>query len=166
MKRDIRIEVVYPHPPARVWRALTDSAELAQWLMQNDFQPRLGHKFQFRTKPQPGWRGIVDCEVVEIEESRRLAYTWKGELDRPVTKVTWTLEPIPGGTKLQLEHTGFQGLGGVMLSMLLGSGWGKMLRKTIPDLLAGAVREEKGRPMLAYKRWLGRLGRALMRKGI
>src|SRR5713226_365222 len=108
MKRDIRIEVTYPYHPAQVWRALTDSAELAQWLMPNDFQPRLGHKFQFRTKPQPGWRGIVDCEVTELDEPRRLSYTWTGEPDKPGTRVTWTLEPIDGGTRLRLEHTGFE----------------------------------------------------------
>jgi len=37
---------------------------MADWLMPNDFQPRLGHKFQFRTKPAPGFDGIVNCEVV------------------------------------------------------------------------------------------------------
>ena len=52
MKRDIRSDTVYPHSLERVWRALTD------------FQPRLGHKFQFRTKPAPGFDGIVNCEVV------------------------------------------------------------------------------------------------------
>ena len=132
MKRDIRLEMVYPHPPERVWRALTDSAELSQWLMANDFQPRLGNKFQFRAKPQPGWRGIVDCEVTEIDEPRRLSYTWGGEPGKPTTTVTWTLEAVEGGTRLRLEHKGFQGLGGWLLAGMLGSGWGRMLREKIP----------------------------------
>lgn len=55
---DITVEAVYPHPPARVWRALTDPDELESWLMENDFQPRVGHRFQFRDEPRPGWRGI------------------------------------------------------------------------------------------------------------
>ena len=44
MKRDLRFEATYPHPPERVWRALTDPKALAEWLMENDFEPRLGHQ--------------------------------------------------------------------------------------------------------------------------
>ena len=78
MKRDLAFEVVYPHPVERVWRALTDRAALAEWPMANDFEPRVGHRFQFRTRPAPGFDGIVRCEVVTLEEPRRLAYTWQG----------------------------------------------------------------------------------------
>jgi uncharacterized protein YndB with AHSA1/START domain len=51
---DVVIELQYPCPPERVWRALTDSAALTDWLMPNDFVPKLGRKFQFRSKPMPG----------------------------------------------------------------------------------------------------------------
>jgi uncharacterized protein YndB with AHSA1/START domain len=128
MKSKIEIETFYPHAPDRVWRALTDPAALADWLMENDFVPKLGHKFQFRAKPQPGWRGIVDCEVVALDEPKRLAYTWQGEVDGPKTMVTWTLEAAPGGTKVKLVHDGFTGLGGLFHKLVLGSGWKKMLR--------------------------------------
>ena len=140
MKRNVCIEMIYPYPVQRVWRALTDSRELAEWLMKNDFQPRLGHKFQFRAKPQPGWRGIVDCEVMELRAPERLAYTWQGDPGGPVTVVRWTLEPVAGGTRLRLEHTGFRGLGGIFLSFILGRGWKRMLRKKIPAVLE---REER-----------------------
>ena len=76
MKRDLHFEETYPFPPERVWRALTDSAVMGDWLMPNDFKPVVGHKFQFRAKPQPGWDGIVNCEVIEVEPPRSLAYTW------------------------------------------------------------------------------------------
>ncbi len=85
MIETIRIEVIYPYPPERVWRALTESAALAEWLMPNDFQPKRGHKFQFRWKPTADWRGIVDCEVIEFDEPKRLTYTWQGEPTRPDT---------------------------------------------------------------------------------
>jgi uncharacterized protein YndB with AHSA1/START domain len=75
MSRAILMERDYPHPPEKVWRALTDSAALARWLMPNNFEPKVGHKFQFKVGPQPGWRGFVDCEVLEVEEPRRLSYT-------------------------------------------------------------------------------------------
>jgi uncharacterized protein YndB with AHSA1/START domain len=135
MKRDIRFDTVYPHSPERVWRALTDSAAMADWLMPNDFQPRLGHKFQFRTKPAPGFDGIVNCEVVELDPPRTLAYTWRGGgID---TLVRFVLEPAPEGTRLKFEHTGFRGARAVMVSFIMGSGWtSKILPKQLPDAVA------------------------------
>jgi len=137
VKRDLRFEVTYPHPPERVWRALTDPAAMREWLMDNTFaEARVGHQFQFRTTPAPGFNGIVDCEVTLVEPPRRLAYTWYGGwLGRP-TVVTYTLEPVPEGTRLCLEHTGFQGLAGLALSQLLGSGWNsRILPVALPRLL-------------------------------
>jgi uncharacterized protein YndB with AHSA1/START domain len=123
MKRDLRFEVVYPHAPERVWRALTDPRAMAEWLMENDFVPRVGHRFQFRTAPAPGFDGVVSCEVLEVDEPRRLSYSWRGGWQRQPTVVTWTLEPVAGGTRVLLEHSGFEGLGGLALSALLGRGW-------------------------------------------
>jgi len=86
MTRDLRFEIVYPHPPERVWRALTDPRALADWLIDNDSEPRAGHRFQFRTRPAPGFDGVVRCEVVEVEAPYRLAYTWLGgSMRRPTT---------------------------------------------------------------------------------
>jgi uncharacterized protein YndB with AHSA1/START domain len=78
MSRGLHFEFIYKHSPQRVWRALTDSAAIARWLMPNDFQPVVGHKFQLRTKPRPGFDGIVKCEVLEMDAPRRLSYSWKG----------------------------------------------------------------------------------------
>ena len=134
MKRNLRFENVYPHPVEKVWRALTDPEALGEWLMKNDFKPELGHKFQFRADPQRGWDGVVDCEVLEIDEPRRLAYSWRGgNLD---TKVTYTLEAVGNDTRLILEHTGFTGMKGVMVSFMLGMGWKKkLLRQRLPAVL-------------------------------
>lgn len=129
MKRDLRFEVSYPHPPERVWRAIADAKAIAGWLMPNDFQPRVGHKFQFRSKPQPGWDGIVNCEVLECDPPRRLVYTWKSSaLD---TVLAITLEPVASGTRLVLEHTGFQGLKALLISLVMGSGWKSILKKHV-----------------------------------
>jgi uncharacterized protein YndB with AHSA1/START domain len=143
MKRDVRIERTYDHSPEQVWRALTDPAALAEWLMANDFQPKLGHRFKFRDKPRGGWDGIVYCEVIELEENRRIAYRWCGNafgkesfLD---TVVTWTLEPMGEKTRLVLEHTGFRGFKATMLSFMLGAGWKKMLRGKFVDAIGRVV---------------------------
>jgi uncharacterized protein YndB with AHSA1/START domain len=100
-------DVVYPRSPARVWTVLTDSAAIETWLMPNDFAPRLGHRFTFRTNPIPAanFDGIIHCEVVELDPPRRLAYTWTG--GGLTTTVTYRLEPEGDGTRLHFEHSGF-----------------------------------------------------------
>jgi uncharacterized protein YndB with AHSA1/START domain len=74
----LKFEVFYEQPPERVWAALTDATALAAWLMPNDFVPKLGHRFQLRTKPATGFDRIVNCEVLEIRPPQRLVYSWVG----------------------------------------------------------------------------------------
>jgi uncharacterized protein YndB with AHSA1/START domain len=135
MKRDIHVEVVYPYPPESVWYALTDRDRIRDWLMENDFKPIVGHRFRFHTKPSPGFDGIVNCEVLKVDRPHLLSYTWVGGgID---TVVTFTLDPVAEGTRLVLEHTGFQGMRAVGISYLLGSGWNsKILREALPRVLA------------------------------
>ncbi|MCW3051880.1 MAG: hypothetical protein JWN14_1050 [Chthonomonadales bacterium] len=104
--RAITQERFYPHSPERVWLALTDPRELAQWLLPNTFQPRLGHRFRFTQRTPEGKSRKVDCQVVELEAPSRLAYTWQTEDEALPTLVTWTLEAVVDGTCLRLEHTG------------------------------------------------------------
>jgi uncharacterized protein YndB with AHSA1/START domain len=98
-----------PHPPEKVWRALTDPALLAEWLLpvvDPDLELEPGASFTFRTDPHPGWDGTVDCRFVEIETGRKLKYTWTVPfLD---TVVTFTLTPTESGTRLSLVHSGFK----------------------------------------------------------
>lgn len=105
--RTIHVDEFLGHPPARVWRALTDPVLLAKWLMPNDFRAVVGHRFTFLTDPRPnvGFDGVVHCEVLAVEPERLLRISWRGgTLD---TTVTWTLAPEGRGTRLFLEHDGF-----------------------------------------------------------
>jgi uncharacterized protein YndB with AHSA1/START domain len=107
MTDSIRRELTLPQPREDVWRALTDSAALGQWLMPNDFAPRVGHRFTFKTEPNPqaGFDGIVRCEVLECDAPSRLAYSWAGGgID---TRVSYRLEPDGDGTRLFFEQSGF-----------------------------------------------------------
>jgi len=134
MPGSIRVETEYPHPPERVWVALSDPRAMAEWLMPNDFQPRLGHRFQFRVANARGWSGIVDCEVTRLEPPRRLAYTWKS--DKVDTLVEWTLHPTAEGTRLELVHSGFRGVGQTILrKFMMGPGWSRMLEKKLPEII-------------------------------
>jgi uncharacterized protein YndB with AHSA1/START domain len=133
--RPIVMERVFAYPPERLWRALTDREALAEWLMENDFQPVLNHEFQFRTKPGPGFDGIVHCRVTELDAPRCLAYTWAGGGHQTVVK--WTLEPVSGGTRVRLEHSGFQGIGGFLMRFFLSSGWNRKLAERLIAHLEG-----------------------------
>ncbi len=104
--RTVVIERQLPHPPEKVWRALTEGSLVKQWLMDNDFQPVVGHQFQFRATPAPNWNGIIDSKVILVEPQTKLAYSW-GALGLE-SVVTFTLTPTDSGTHLRMEHTGFQ----------------------------------------------------------
>ena len=96
-----------PHPPAKVWRALTEPALVAQWLLKTDMPAEPGKAFTFRTDPMPYWDGVVHSEILELEPLKRLRYAWKTSAGLD-TVVTWTLVPADGGTRLELEHSGFK----------------------------------------------------------
>jgi uncharacterized protein YndB with AHSA1/START domain len=103
--RSLIIERELPHPPEKIWRALTQSSLIQQWLMQNDFQPTIGHRFNFRSTPVAGWDGVIDSEVLVVEPNKKLSYSW-GTLGLG-TVVTFTLTPTATGTQLHLEQSGF-----------------------------------------------------------
>jgi uncharacterized protein YndB with AHSA1/START domain len=108
--KSVVIEREIAHPPEKIWRALTQPHLIAEWLMQNDFQPALGHRFNLRGQAHGDWNGIIDCEVLAIEPNRSLSYSWdsgNGPL-RITTVVTWTLTPTQTGTHLRMEQSGFR----------------------------------------------------------
>jgi len=103
--RSVVIEKELPHPPQKIWRALTEGPLIQEWLMENDFQPAVGHAFTLRMKPMPGWNGIIECRVLAMEPCKTLSYTW-GTLGLG-TVVTFTLTPTETGTHLRVEQSGF-----------------------------------------------------------
>ncbi len=123
----VTIERDMPHPPDKIWRALTQQQLLQEWLMNNDFQPVVGHHFSFR-----GDWGAVDCQVLAVEPNKSLSYTWSAMgLD---SVVTYTLTPSGAGTHLRVEQSGFrpemkQAFGGAK------AGWQAFL-KNLDQLLA------------------------------
>ena len=107
--RSLVVEREMPHPPEKIWRVLTQGALIEEWLLPNDFQPAVGHRFKLRSKPMPQWNGVVDCEVLVVEPHQRLAYSWNvGEAATGITTiVTWTLTPTETGVLVRMEQSGF-----------------------------------------------------------
>jgi uncharacterized protein YndB with AHSA1/START domain len=138
---DIRIVRDYPHPPTKVWRAVTDPALIPRWTSTGrggrpeGFSPTVGTRFRFVAKPWPGWRGIVDCEVLEAREPALLRYSWVGDENGATTYVTYRLEPYPGGTRFTFEHTGFTGIDGFRTKLALSLVRRKMLRVGLTAVL-------------------------------
>jgi uncharacterized protein YndB with AHSA1/START domain len=99
------IERDMPHPPEKVWRALTSQPLIEDWLMANDFEPKVGHRFSLRTNPVGGWNGLIDCEVLAVEPPKRLSYIWASMGLESV--VTFTVTPTPAGARLRMEQSGF-----------------------------------------------------------
>jgi uncharacterized protein YndB with AHSA1/START domain len=99
--RSVIVERDIPHPPEKIWRALTQPHLIEEWLMKNDFHPVVGHHFNLR-----GDWGAVDCQVLEIEPHKTLSYKWDAMGLESV--VTWTLTPTRTGTHLRMEQSGFR----------------------------------------------------------
>ena len=99
--RSVIIERDLPHPPEKIWRALTQGHLIEDWLMKNDFAPVVGHHFTLTAD----W-GAVDCQVMTVEPPTTLSYTWAAYGLESV--VTWTLTPTRTGTHLRMEQSGFR----------------------------------------------------------
>jgi uncharacterized protein YndB with AHSA1/START domain len=132
----ISFEFDLPHPPQKVWRALTDPALLAEWLLPVTGLevPASGAAFTFQAPAFPGWDGTVNCQFLEIEAQRKLSYTWVVGGMELETVVTFTLTPTASGTRLSLVQSGFkpsqkQNFGGARY------GW-RMMGGKLEDLLA------------------------------
>ena len=142
MTNAIQREILIPKPREQVWRAITDSATLAEWMFPNDFEPRVGHRFTFRVpgNPKMNFDGLtVRCEVLECEPPDRLAFSWSAGGPVENTLVNFRLEPNgDGGTRLFFEHSGFDLSQPFGEQSLKGAefGWARMF-KQLAALVAG-----------------------------
>lgn len=146
-----RIVRSYTYPVATLWRALTEPELVARWTTTGrggrpvGFAPVLGNRFQLVAKPLPGWRGIVDCEVTEVDEPHVLRYTWAGDEGGPTSLVSFRLDELGAETRLTFEHTGLTGISGFLMARLLSVVRRKMLEVGLPPVLADVAQgRERG----------------------
>jgi uncharacterized protein YndB with AHSA1/START domain len=132
-RRSITIVEEFPYAPDKVWRAFSSAEALAKWLMPNDYQPVVGHAFRMQGTPVKAvdFDGIAVAKVLELVEGKRLKISWsdtKGSVD---WTVSWSLEPIAGGTRRTMVHDGFD-LSSERQQMsykVMGAGWVGINRK-------------------------------------
>src|SRR6476659_8269839 len=84
--------------PEKVWEALTTPELHAQWWAPGDIAGVVGHRFHL---DMPG-RGPILCEVAEVREPELFVFTFNG-----TWTISWRLVPEGKGTRLFLEHSGF-----------------------------------------------------------
>lgn len=150
--KSVRKEVFYPYAPERVWVALTDPRALAEWLMPNTFEAKVGHRFQFRYDGGRGCGpGVTSCEVLELDPPRRMVWSWlnhtavEAPMDKAPMRIAWTLIPERGGTRLVLDHTGLENERWI-IGLMMNFGWGHMMKR----LLAKVLRNISDAPGLAF----------------
>jgi uncharacterized protein YndB with AHSA1/START domain len=128
----VQLTEVLPYGLARVWRALTDPTLLAQWWAAGDIRPVVGHRFTMDMGP---W-GQQPCEVLAVQPQRLISYSFAP--DTLHTAITWRLEPEGQGTRLTLEHAGFDvdSTPGLQAWQGMGAGWPRVLARLGPVLAA------------------------------
>src|SRR3954449_760619 len=88
----VRREVVLPVEPERAWELITDPEELEGWLADDvELDPEEGGEVRVEWEDGERREGVVE----EVDEGRRIVFTWGDEPSR----VVWTLDPVPEGTR-------------------------------------------------------------------
>jgi uncharacterized protein YndB with AHSA1/START domain len=87
------------HPPAKVWKAITEPEHLRQWA-PFDADRSLGNigTAKLTTVGAPG-QHVTETQVKRADAPKALEYSWGGQ------DMRWELEPVgAGGTRLTLWH--------------------------------------------------------------
>ncbi len=133
--QEIVVEEVFPHPPEKIWKTLTDGRLMGKWLMEpTGFEPVKGNRFTFKTTPGGKWDGTIHCQVLEVVPNERFVYSWKGGHAANVgygapldTVVTFTLARVEAGTRLKLVHAGFEMPNNETAYRNMSGGWKKVV---------------------------------------
>ncbi|MBH5316281.1 SRPBCC domain-containing protein [Paenibacillus sp. GSMTC-2017] len=108
----LSLDFQYTTSIEKLWSALTDSKKLAKWVLENDFEPIIGHRFQFRAEPNEYWDGVIDGEVLRLDPPNSLSYSWAVGAEKHM--VVWTLKDLGDGkVNLNLNQTGFSNVHGL-----------------------------------------------------
>lgn len=136
----ISVDRFIPHRPAEVWAILTSSEQMAKWLMPNTFRPLVGHEFTLWNTPRESvsWEGAAQCKVLELAEPTFLKISWAdpGTENGLDSTVSWTLVPEGHGTRLLIDHYGFDPNSPVQqrTRRLMSGGWNSWVSRRLAEL--------------------------------
>ena len=104
----IIVERTFSAPIARVWKALTDVAEMRRWYFDlKEFKPEVGFEFEF-TVEHEGVKYCHLCKITEVIPQKKLAYTWRYKGHEGDSLVAFELFADGDKTRLKLTHEGLE----------------------------------------------------------
>lgn len=110
-KEQVIVEETFNTNADKVWNALTDNNELKKWYFKlEDFKPKVGFKFDFTGGPDDGPHYLHLCEVTEVIEGKKIAYTWRYDNYPGNSLVCWELLDKGEQTLVRITHTGLETL--------------------------------------------------------
>jgi uncharacterized protein YndB with AHSA1/START domain len=111
-------EIDIAAPPERVFKALSDAAEVRRRspeLSVYEMEPRLGGRWRLEMHPPQPYQGFSiirhDGEIVEFDPPHILAYTWTANFHKDPkmrSLVRWELTATNSGTHVKLTHSGLK----------------------------------------------------------
>jgi uncharacterized protein YndB with AHSA1/START domain len=103
----VQVEYEYAAPVEQLWRALTERARIAGWWGENDFLPRIGHRFTVSSIGLAALPGPVECTIAELDPLRRLVMGWRVGTTRAT--VSLLAEATESGSRLVVTRHGSLG---------------------------------------------------------
>ena len=145
IERQIRLRAT----PERVWRALTDASEFAQWfgveIRSGGFQP--GSRVECTSVLAECAGEQFALDIQRMEPPCHLSWRWRPGFQDPAvdhsgepqTEVVFTLEPVDGGTLLTIAESGFDQIALARRSKVFGEnshGWDEQIKSLAKYLAA------------------------------
>lgn len=110
MKKDkVIVEKIFNVNAKQAWLALTNNEHLQKWYFQlTDFKAKTGFKFDFTGGPDEGPHYLHLCEVVEVIEEKKIAYTWRYDNYPGNSLVCWEIIDKGEQVLIRITHTGLE----------------------------------------------------------
>jgi len=97
----VRREIVLPVGRERAWELLTEPGELREWLADEvELEPEEGAPLRVAWWSGESREGVIE----EVETERRLRFRWDDGTSGVSSRVEWTLDDAPGGTRVIVEE--------------------------------------------------------------
>src|SRR6185312_2714064 len=93
--RSVVVERDIPFPPDKIWRALTQPHLIEEWLMKNDFNPVVGHRFNLRGD----WGGVLAAKFSPLRRT-------ESSPTRGIAWSKWASGPIRGRLANRVKAAG------------------------------------------------------------
>ena len=135
----IVLERIFDASVSKVWKAISDKNEMKLWYFDLEaFKPEIGFKFQFIGCKDENTKYLHLCEVTEVEQEKKLTYSWSYDGYEGISFVTFELFPKGNKTLLRLTHKGLESFPKSNLDFAaknFAEGWDSIIQNSLKDYL-------------------------------